>query len=96
MDEIKALEAELATEHEVNRSVKDHLAQRQGELNKKAQETDDKMENERKKLETEKTDIKDQKTQAQMEMQRIVEDINKDNEDRKRREDLDNEKADEE
>lgn len=96
MDEIKALEIELATENEVNKSVKDHLAQRQGELNKKAQETDDRMENERKLLETEKTDIKDQKTQAQMEMQRIVEDINKDNEDRKRREDLDNEKQDEE
>ena len=87
MDEIKALEAELGTENEVNKSVKDHLAQRQGELNKKAGETDDKMENERKRLEQEKTDIKDNKTNAQMEMQRIVEDINKDNEDRKRRDD---------
>lgn len=96
LEEIKALEIELGTENEVNKSVKDHLAQRQGELNKKAQETDDKMENERKKLETEKTDIKDNKTAAQMEMQRIVEDINKDNEDRKRREDLDKEKDEEE
>lgn len=96
MEEIKALEMELGTENEVNKSVKEHLALRQTELNKKAQETDDKMENERKRLETEKTEIKDNKTAAQMEMQRIVEDINKDNEDRKRREDLDKEKEEEE
>merc|ERR1712151_233456 len=68
MNEIRALERELATENEVNKSVKDHLATRQGELNKKAQETDDKMENERKRLENEKTEIKEQKTSAQMEM----------------------------
>ena len=96
MDQIKALEAELATENEVNKSVKDHLAKKQAELNKRAGETDHKMETERKKLETEKTEIKDKKTQAQMEMQRIVEDINKDNEDRKRREDQDKEKEEEE
>ena len=96
MNQIKVLEAELATENEVNMSVKDHLAKKQAELNKLAGETDDKMETEKKRLETEKTEIKDQKTQAQMEMQQIVEEINKDNEDRKRREDIEKEREEEE
>ena len=68
MDVIKENESELGTENEVNKCVKDHLAQRQGELNKRAKETEDKMEDERKRLEQEKTDIKDQKTSAQMVM----------------------------
>ena len=50
MNEIKRLEAELATENEVNKSVKDHLSKKQAELNKNAGETDDKMENEKKRL----------------------------------------------
>ena len=32
MNQIKTLEAELATENEVNKSVKDHLAKKQNEL----------------------------------------------------------------
>lgn len=40
MNQIKALEAELATEKAVNSSVKEHLSKKQAELNKRAMETD--------------------------------------------------------
>ena len=92
LNEIKRLEAELATENEVNKSVKDHLRKKEIELNDKNREIDAKNEEQKKNLENEKNEIKDKKNAATMEMQRIVEEINKDNEDRKRRDDLEKEK----
>ena len=96
MNQIKTLELELATELEVNKSVKKHLKSKETELNEKNHAIDQKNEEQKKQLENEKNDIKDKKNAATMEMQRIVEEINKDNEDRKRRDDVEKEKEEEE